>query len=586
MSELPSDRSTHLDLPYIQPAQAQKHVTHNEALRLLDAVVQLSVISRTTATPPAAPGPGARYLLPAGATGAWAGQEPGTLALHDDGAWQFIAPQTGWRAWIAEEGRMAVHDGTGWAVPDLQNLDLLGVNTTADATNRLAVASEATLLTHAGAGHQLKLNKSGATDTASLLFQTGWSGRAEMGTAGSDDFAIKVSPDGSTFHTALVAEAGSGAVSFPNGASGLSPVEFGAGPLATTGYIAARGTDLVTNGSGLLGNGYNFPTTFTFDAATTPNLPGAVSLAGHYPGILNMTEALAVDPNKVYRLSCYLRQEDLPGDWSGFANGCRHSQYMGLSCRDADGQEILAQHHMRYRQGGVDSRTVLAAPLAPGDTVIQLADASGWNDSAAQDYNRGVIVFGYRNSAGALYEDYSRIVAFDLFDLGQVDKTAQTVTLKTPWPATMANPDDPSGVWPAGTPLANSSRGGVYKYAFFAGLYAPEADRWYRTENHIGGIDRSGTNAGQNFAPGTAYVVPLWLPNYSNRPGGWSGHPDTGTAQRIWFAGISVTEAALALTTPVASGPVSGSADLQVARADGGTGTITLTPPTLQVTLV
>ena len=41
-----SDISTHLLLPYILASQAQKHVTHNEALRLLDAMVQLSVLDR------------------------------------------------------------------------------------------------------------------------------------------------------------------------------------------------------------------------------------------------------------------------------------------------------------------------------------------------------------------------------------------------------------------------------------------------------------------------------------------------------------------------------------------------------------
>jgi hypothetical protein len=35
------DTSHALSLPLIQPSQAQKHVTHNEALRILDAVVQL-----------------------------------------------------------------------------------------------------------------------------------------------------------------------------------------------------------------------------------------------------------------------------------------------------------------------------------------------------------------------------------------------------------------------------------------------------------------------------------------------------------------------------------------------------------------
>ena len=36
------DATTHLLLPYLLAAQAQKHVTHEEALRLLDGFVQLS----------------------------------------------------------------------------------------------------------------------------------------------------------------------------------------------------------------------------------------------------------------------------------------------------------------------------------------------------------------------------------------------------------------------------------------------------------------------------------------------------------------------------------------------------------------
>ena len=50
-----SDQSTILSLPHILPSQAQKHVTHNEALRLLDVMVQLAVTQRTLAAPPASP---------------------------------------------------------------------------------------------------------------------------------------------------------------------------------------------------------------------------------------------------------------------------------------------------------------------------------------------------------------------------------------------------------------------------------------------------------------------------------------------------------------------------------------------------
>ncbi len=220
-----SQTSPTLSLPYIQPAQAQKHVTHNEALRILDAVTQLSVISTDLADPPAQAAQGDRYIVADAATGAWAGQEA-NIAIWVDSTWQFFVPSVGWRADISGSGAEVRFDGTDWQAAgggsgggDLQNLAELGVNTTADATNRLAVSSDATLLTNAGNGHQLKLNKAAAADTASLLFQTGFSGRAELGTAGNDNFSVKVSPDGNTFKTALRTEAATGAVQFPSGQS-------------------------------------------------------------------------------------------------------------------------------------------------------------------------------------------------------------------------------------------------------------------------------------------------------------------------------------------------------------------------------
>lgn len=212
-----SDTSPVMGLPYLQPSQAQKHVTHNEALRILDAVTQLSVTEPPRTAPPAAPDEGARFIVATGGTADWAGQDQ-NLAVFVDSTWHFFTPQTGWRADVADTGSTLRFDGTTWqAQSDLAGLTELGVNTAADSTNRLAVAAPATLLTHEGAGHQVKINKNADTDTASLLFQTSWSGRAEMGIAGSDDFAIKVSPDGSTFLTSLACTAATGAVQMPQG---------------------------------------------------------------------------------------------------------------------------------------------------------------------------------------------------------------------------------------------------------------------------------------------------------------------------------------------------------------------------------
>ena len=212
------DSSAILGLPYLLPSQAQKHVTHNEALRRLDILVQLAVTAIGAETPPADPEDGAVWALGSAPTGAWAGQAD-RLAAWIDGTWIFIAPRPGWRAWDQDSGALYLWDGAAWTVPAsaTELSGVLGLNASADATNRLAVAAPATLLTHDGAGHRLKLNKAAPGDTASLLFQSGWTGHAEMGLAGDIAFSVKVSPDGGSWTTALIADPASGEVALPAG---------------------------------------------------------------------------------------------------------------------------------------------------------------------------------------------------------------------------------------------------------------------------------------------------------------------------------------------------------------------------------
>jgi hypothetical protein len=74
-----------------------------------DALVQLSVLYRTTSTAPAV---GARYILPAGATGApWTGQPAGTLMAFQDGAWEAVTPVEGWCTFVADEAAQVVWTG-------------------------------------------------------------------------------------------------------------------------------------------------------------------------------------------------------------------------------------------------------------------------------------------------------------------------------------------------------------------------------------------------------------------------------------------------------------------------------------------
>ena len=211
-----------LKLPYILAAQAQKHVTHNEAIRALDALVQLAVKDKDLATPPAMPADGDRYIIAAAATGAWAGHTS-KIAAWQDGAWTIYPAAAGWRAWIVDQSALYAFDGAAWIAAggggggSVNPTPLVGVNTTADATNRLAVAAPASLFNHQGAGHQQKINKAAAANTASQLYQTGFSGRAEIGLTGDDNFHFKVSADGAVWRESILLDRNTGRVSFPSG---------------------------------------------------------------------------------------------------------------------------------------------------------------------------------------------------------------------------------------------------------------------------------------------------------------------------------------------------------------------------------
>jgi hypothetical protein len=432
-----------LVLPYVAANQSQKHVTVNEALRRLDALVQVTVQSTALATPPGAPTEGQRWILPASPTGAWAGHAV-QIAAWQDGAWAFYVPLDGWTAIdISTDTLLLYNAGTGiwtglitgvfsdaaftlqddidptkqarfqiagftagamrvFTLPDVsgtlavlsgvaqtfQNTTtfsgatvsvgtataastigigtgattsgvtkavnigtagLLGSTTnvtigsavagalgsltiniptvtfgssvsaiamasanvsalyfglggaTADATNRLSINAPASLFNNAGAGHQIKVNKAAATDTGSFLFQTGFSGRAEFGLTGSDDFQIKVSGDGATWFNALQLERTSGRVRAMV-ALQLNPNASDPGTVAdgdlwynsSTGKFRGRqaGTSVDLIGGGGSGATYAYgvlQSNYTLTSATTPqrlfnwSTNGALSLsAGTY----------------------------------------------------------------------------------------------------------------------------------------------------------------------------------------------------------------------------------------------------------------------------------------------------------------
>ncbi len=238
-----------LALPYIDAAQSQKHVTHNAALADLDVCVQLSVKARGTLSPPPSPAAGDRYLLGAGATGAFAGRD-GAVAAFIDGAWSFATPRVGWRCYVEAESKLLFFGNGVWsdiatAIHALQSLAQLGIGAIADSNTPLSAKLNAALFTALAPGEggtgdlRFTLNKSASPNTVSQLYQDNYSGRAETGLCGDDHFHIKVSADGSLWRESINIDPATGVVSFPSGvANAMNRLWNGAGAPATTVGIA------------------------------------------------------------------------------------------------------------------------------------------------------------------------------------------------------------------------------------------------------------------------------------------------------------------------------------------------------------
>jgi hypothetical protein len=223
------ENSGRFKLPLIMPQQAQKHITHNEALMLIDGLFHLVIQSFGSVSPPSNAAVNTAYIVGSQAINDWFGED-GKIAFNTDVGWRFIAPRVGVIALNVATFRLMIFDQNTWqplsSALDITTADLLGINTNADHINKLAVRSNAALFTayytnDGGTGNmQLKINKQLLANTASLLYQTGFSGRAEIGLSGDDDFHIKVSSDGSTWVEALVINKTTGMTKLANDSVG------------------------------------------------------------------------------------------------------------------------------------------------------------------------------------------------------------------------------------------------------------------------------------------------------------------------------------------------------------------------------
>lgn len=291
----------------------------------------------------------------------------------------------------------------------------------------------------------------------------------------------------------------------------------------TRGYSLSKLMNLVPNGSGLLGNNYNF-SGFTFDPIETHGGGGSFKYTGAYLGVFS-DEYIPVDSEKYYRMVLWAKC----GNVDGSAFDATNVQLAGTICYDADKLPIQSYYFMRY---GASALTTLAAQLNAGDTVASITDATGWGGSATQHYERQFLWWPYTNGLGYAYPSYtySRNSTIDLSGYSANGAWAtggisgNTITLTAPWPGPNL---------PAGTPVMNATAGSSYKYNLWLLIAVPNT--WTRYEGYIGGIDTARLNDENKFPYGTTYIQMVFLLNAPN-----TAATNTIRISDIWFSEMSV----------------------------------------------
>ena len=136
-----------------------------------------------------------------------------------------------------------------WTIVDqaTSNLGAVGIGTAADPANPLSVYGASALFN--GVSFNFTLNKSATANTASVIFEDGFSGRAQIGLCGDDNFSFKVSQDGSAWTTAISLDKTTGAASFAGAAfsSGVAGIGYKAGAGGTVTQSTSKSTGVTLN---------------------------------------------------------------------------------------------------------------------------------------------------------------------------------------------------------------------------------------------------------------------------------------------------------------------------------------------------
>ena len=139
MPELASPR---FDLPLLAVAQAQKEITHNEALILIDALLH-PVAEGVNAEPPSlvTEDAGKCWIIGADATGIWVGRDD-ALACWTGSGWRYIAPVVGMAVIDRSDGVRFLWSGSDWQRAISIDAPMGGTTIDVEARNALSILLE------------------------------------------------------------------------------------------------------------------------------------------------------------------------------------------------------------------------------------------------------------------------------------------------------------------------------------------------------------------------------------------------------------------------------------------------------------
>ncbi|WP_342269473.1 DUF2793 domain-containing protein [Rickettsia endosymbiont of Orchestes rusci] len=115
-----------LKLPLIHNGQAQKEITHNEALNMLDILVNSVIQEVNITSPPESPRPGQLYIVGLEPTGEFKNQS-NKIAQRLDNSWRFVIPHKWLEVTHNKDGTKYRFTGKNWEQIDVSALSVTPV---------------------------------------------------------------------------------------------------------------------------------------------------------------------------------------------------------------------------------------------------------------------------------------------------------------------------------------------------------------------------------------------------------------------------------------------------------------------------